>query len=105
MTVVVRRNFALWFANTRPWANSLKYRVVGRELIIMATALVCIFRLVRLLFSGHQAVVLENAALGMQLAAYRRQIARPALSNLDRFFGIALRQLWSVAPTLSLGSA
>ena len=61
----------------------------------MAASLLCVFRFIRFLLSGHQAVALENAALRMQLAAYRRQKARPALTNLDRFFWIALRQLWS----------
>jgi hypothetical protein len=61
----------------------------------MAVALLYIFRFVRLLLSGQQAVALENAALRMQIAAYRREKSRPKLTDLDRWFWIALRQVWS----------
>src|SRR3954452_14845259 len=53
------------------------------------------FRFVRLLLSGHQAVAIENAALRMQLAAFRRKRKRPLLTTLDRVFWVALRSLWS----------
>ncbi len=53
------------------------------------------FRFFRLLFSGHQAVAIENAALRLQLAAFRRQRKRPVLTIIDRMFWIALRRLWS----------
>jgi putative transposase len=55
----------------------------------------CIFRFVRLLMSGHQAVVLENAALRLQLDAFQRERKRPVLTTFDRLFWIALRQWWS----------
>jgi transposase InsO family protein len=61
----------------------------------MAVTLLCIFRFVRLVLSGQQAVALENAALRMQIAAYRREKSRPNLTDLDRWFWIALRQVWS----------
>src|SRR3954451_22017964 len=51
-------------------------------------------RFLRLLLSGHEAVALENAALRMQIAAFRRERKRPLLSTLDRVFWITLRSLW-----------
>ena len=49
----------------------------------------------RTFLSGHQAVAIENAALRLQLAAFRRQRKRPVLTVVDRMFWIALRRLWS----------
>src|SRR3982751_4592764 len=60
----------------------------------MAVLFLLIFRFVRLLFSGHQAVAIENAALRMQIAAFQRKRKRPLLTTLDRMFWIALRNLW-----------
>jgi hypothetical protein len=54
-----------------------------------------IFRFVRLLLSGHQAIAIENAALRLQLAASQRKGKRPVLTTFDRVFGITLRRLWS----------
>src|SRR5215472_15945825 len=54
-----------------------------------------LFRFFRLLMSGHQAVALENAALRLQLAAFRRKRRRPLLTTLDRVFWITLRRWWS----------
>lgn len=54
-----------------------------------------IFRFVRLLMSGHQAVVIENAALRLQLAAFQRKRKRPVLTTFDRVFWITLRHWWS----------
>ena len=54
-----------------------------------------IFRFVRLLMSGHQAIAIENAALRLQLAAFQRKRKRPVLTTFDRVFWIALRRLWS----------
>jgi putative transposase len=53
-----------------------------------------VFRFVRLLLSGHQAVAIENAALRMQIAAFQRKRKRPLLTTLDRVFWITLRSLW-----------
>ena len=61
----------------------------------MPALLLCVFRFVRLLMSGHQAVALENAALRLQLAAFQRKRKRPLLTAFDRVFWVALRQLWS----------
>jgi hypothetical protein len=61
----------------------------------MPAVLLFVFRFVRLLLSGHQAVALENAALRMQLAAFQRKRKRPLLTTLDRVFWITLRSLWS----------
>jgi putative transposase len=61
----------------------------------MPLLLLFVFRFVRLLLSGHQAVAIENAALRMQLAAFQRKRKRPLLTTLDRVFWITLRSLWS----------
>jgi putative transposase len=53
------------------------------------------FRFVRLLLSGHQAVAIENAALRMQIAAFRRKRKRPLLTTVDRLFWVCLRRVWS----------
>src|SRR3954468_6695292 len=60
----------------------------------MPLLLLFVFRFLRLLLSGHQAVALENAALRMQIAAFQRKRKRPLLSTLDRVFWITLRSLW-----------
>lgn len=54
-----------------------------------------VFRFVRLLMSGHQAIAIENAALRLQLAAFQRKRERPALTSFDRLFWIALRRFWA----------
>jgi hypothetical protein len=56
----------------------------------MSAFLLGLFRLIWLLRSGHQAVVLENLALRQQLAIYRRKRKRPRLIRVDRWFWIAL---------------
>jgi len=61
----------------------------------MPVLLLFVFRFVRLLLSGHQAVAIENAALRMQIAPFQRKRKRPLLTTLDRAFGITLRTLWS----------
>jgi hypothetical protein len=47
-----------------------------------------VFRFVRLVLSGHQAVAIENAALRMQIAAFQRKRKRPLLTTLDQVFWI-----------------
>src|SRR5437868_8206571 len=59
----------------------------------MPVLLLFVFRFVRLLLSGHQAVAIENAALRMQIAAFQRKRKRPLLTTLDRMFWITLRSL------------
>jgi hypothetical protein len=54
-----------------------------------------VFRFVRLLLSGHQAVAIENVALRMQIAAIQRKRKRPLLTTLDRVFWVSLASLWS----------
>src|SRR5262249_47929580 len=61
----------------------------------MPTLFLCLFRFVRLLISGHQAVALENAALRLQLAAFQRKRKRPVVTAFDRVFWVALRRRWS----------
>jgi transposase InsO family protein len=53
-----------------------------------------VFRFIRLLGSGHQAIVLENLALRQQLAIYKRKQRRPRLLWWDRWFWIALARFW-----------
>jgi hypothetical protein len=60
----------------------------------MLAILLSLFRFLRLLVSGHQAIALENLALRRQLAAYRRKRKRPVLTRLDRLFGIGVSQVW-----------
>ena len=52
-----------------------------------------VFRFIRLLLSGHQAVAIENAALRMQIAAFQRKRKRPLLTTLDRVFWMAVLQM------------
>ena len=56
---------------------------------------VCVFRFVRLLFSGHQAVAVENLALRLQLTAFKRKRKRPVLAQGDRVFWVGISRLWS----------
>src|SRR5260370_12798838 len=53
----------------------------------MPALLLSVIRFVRLLLSGHQAVAIENAALRLQLAAFRRKRKRPVLTWFDRRSG------------------
>ena len=59
----------------------------------MPTLILFLFRFARLLFSGHAAVAVENAALRLQLAAFQRQPRRPVLTSLDRLFWVRLSLL------------
>ena len=61
----------------------------------MPVVFLSIFRFVRLLMAGHQAVAIENAALRLQLAAFQRNRKRPVVTTFDRIFWVALRRLWS----------
>src|SRR5438876_1590780 len=61
----------------------------------MPVILLCVFRIVRLLFSGHQAVAVENIALRLQLAAFKRKRKRPVLTQADRLFWVGISRLWS----------
>ena len=61
----------------------------------MPVILLCVFRFVRLLFSGHQAVAVENLALRLQLAAFKRKRKRPVLTQGDRLFWVGISRLWS----------
>jgi putative transposase len=61
----------------------------------MPALFLSIFRFVRLLLSGHQAIAIENAALRVQLAAFQRERKQPVLTTFDRVFWITLRRLWS----------
>jgi hypothetical protein len=61
----------------------------------MATFLLRLFRFTRLLFSGLAAVAVENAALRIQLDAFRRKRKRPVLTSFDRLFWSPLSLLWN----------
>jgi transposase len=58
----------------------------------MVVLFLVVFRFLRLLLSGPQALALENAALRLQIAAFQRK--RPLLTTVDRVFWIPLRSLW-----------
>ena len=60
----------------------------------MAALVVMLFRLVRLVGSGHEAIAVENAALRLQLAAYQRKRVRPNLTAFDRLFWCTLSKVW-----------
>ena len=62
----------------------------------MPVLFLSVFRFVRLLLSGHQAIAVENAALRIQIAAFQRKRKRPLLTTLDRVFWISLRSLCCV---------
>ena len=53
-----------------------------------------LFRLVRLVGSGHEAIAVENAALRLQLAAYRQKRVKPQLTAFDRLFWCTLSKVW-----------
>src|SRR5450759_1601696 len=61
----------------------------------MPIVFLCIFRFVRLLMSGHGVVAMENAALRLQLAAFRRERKRPVLTSFDRLFWVGLSLIWN----------
>ncbi len=56
----------------------------------MPVIILCLFRFVRLLGSGHQAIVVEKLALRLQLAAFKRKRKRPVLTQWDRLFWIGM---------------
>src|SRR5215831_14636087 len=85
----------LWFANIRPSGNGLTFIAFqSKNRGSMPTFILFLFRLSRLLSSGHAAVAVENAALRPQLAAFQRQRRRPVLTSLDRLFWVGLPLLW-----------
>jgi hypothetical protein len=61
----------------------------------MPVIILCLFRFVRLLGSGHQAIVVENLALRWRLAAFKRKRKKPLLTRWDRLFWVGLSRLWS----------
>src|SRR5437764_3503860 len=61
----------------------------------MLAMILSLFRFVRLLCSGHQSIVIENAALRLQLRAFQRTRRRPVLTHSDRLFWCALAKAWS----------
>jgi putative transposase len=60
----------------------------------MAALVLLLFRLLRLLGSGHEAIAVENAALRLQLMAYQRKRAKPKLTAFDRLFWCTLSKVW-----------
>jgi hypothetical protein len=60
----------------------------------MAALVILLFRFIRLLGSGHEAIAVENAALRLQLAAYQRNGARPTSTAFDRLFWGTLSKVW-----------
>ena len=66
-----------------------------QESRLMSALVLFLFRFARLLFSGHAAIAIENAALRLQLAAFQRNAKRPKLTSVDRLFWVGLSKLWS----------
>src|SRR5215468_10749301 len=60
----------------------------------MPAFVLSVIRFVGLLLSGHQAIAIENAALRLQLAAFRRKRKRPVLTSFDRLFWVGLSGVW-----------
>src|ERR1700692_1353895 len=60
----------------------------------MLAIILSLFRFVRLLGSEHQAVAVENLALRLQRAAYKRKLKRPMLTQWDRLFWVGLCRAW-----------
>jgi hypothetical protein len=60
----------------------------------MRTLILALLSAVRAALKSRAALALENAALRQQLAAYLRTSKRPQLRTGDRVFWIALRRLW-----------
>jgi putative transposase len=54
----------------------------------MLAIILYLFRFVRLVGSGHQAVAVENLALRLQLVAFKRKRKRAVLTRLDRLFWV-----------------
>ena len=60
----------------------------------MTVLVLLLFRFIRLLGSGHEALAVENAALRLQLLTYQRKRIRPKLTTFDRLFWCTLSRLW-----------
>src|SRR5215467_9603517 len=78
----------------------------------MPVLLLSVIRFVRLLLSGHQAVAIENAALRLQLAAFRRKRKRPVLTSIGcsgsvclAFGATGAARCSTYRPTQSLGGS
>src|SRR5262245_8491809 len=56
---------------------------------------ILVLRFARLLFSGHAAIEVENAALRIELVAFQRKLKRLVLTSFGRLFRVGLSQLWS----------
>jgi len=53
-----------------------------------------ILKIIQTLFKSKSDLVLENLALRQQLAKYQAKNIKPKLTDLDRSFWVALRQVW-----------
>ena len=60
----------------------------------MLKAVLMTLRFTILILTGHQQVVLENAALRQQLAILKRDSRRPRLRRGERLFWILLMKFW-----------
>jgi putative transposase len=61
----------------------------------MITLLFHLFRLLPVLCGSHRYLALENLALRLQLAVYKKTLRRPKLHPSDRIFCIWLSRLWA----------
>ena len=71
----------------------------------MLAIILCLFRFVRLLGSGHQAVAVENLALRLQLAAFKKKRKRPVHAMGSAVLGRAVPSLEQLEGGSSLRSA
>ena len=60
----------------------------------MPNVILFLFRFIHLLGSGHHAIAMENLALRLQLATYKKKRKRPVLTELDRLFWVGLSGIW-----------
>jgi hypothetical protein len=58
----------------------------------MVASIIHVVRALIVLASPHRSLILENLALGQQLAIYRRIAPKPAMRWSDRLFWLGLRQ-------------
>jgi hypothetical protein len=93
-TRFAKNSVVVSFANSLSASSDWQLLRIGRTIKCMPAMILCLFRFVRLLCSGHQSIVIENAALRLQLRAFQRTRRRPVLTASDRLFWCALAKIW-----------
>ena len=54
-----------------------------------------VFAIVRAAFRSHHDIIIENALLRLQLAAFKKKRPRPTLNTAHRAFWVSLRHAWA----------